>query len=477
MAQKDLWVSILERLQPTIKKAHFITWFQFSTALAVKDGILQIAVPTVYAENWIASKYAVKVLQAAQEIDSKIVDLSFEVDGQLESSGQGVDVRNMFKEQTQKKIRKVRNINEVSVKTSGGPERVRSKILNVRYTLNNFISGGENRLPHAACEAVVNMPGGIYNPLYIYGSVGMGKTHLLHAIGNGILRTRPDLVVKYITAEKFVNEVVEAIGKRHMKQFKDRYRNVDCLLIDDIQFFANKKTSQEELFNTFNHLYEMNKQIVFASDRPPSELNDLDLRLKDRFAMGMVVELVAPEFETRMAILQQKSQEFESLVDPVVLDFIANNVQTNVRTLEGVLRQMVAECQLLNVLPSIKMAAEIIRRMNKAQAIVGYDFEANANKNIVKTAGDIINLVADYYEIDVEELLGQSRKKTVMYPRQVCMYLIKQHLDESYEKIGSDFGGRNHTTVMHACNKLGKQLKNDVRLMGDLNALKREMGF
>lgn len=481
MSRKDLWISALKRIQPTMKKAHFITWFQNTAILENKDGKVVLGVPTSFAKDWLSNKYGLKILQAIKEFDSEVSELTYDVHSRLseKDSGEGVNVKNLVVETDGKKVRKVRNLNEVVVaKGVGvGASKVISQMLNSRYRLDNFVIGNDNRLPHAAATAVSNMPGGIYNPLYIYGNVGLGKTHLLHSIGNEILLNFPDLVVKYLTAETFVSEVVDAIGKRYMQKFKDQYRNVDVFLVDDVQFFGRKDSSQQEFFHTFNALYENNKQIVLTSDRSPSDLDDLDERLKSRFAMGMVVELLLPDFETKMAILNQKCKDFGAIIDPEVLSFMASNVNTSVRGLEGVLRQAIAESQLANRVPTIRCVAEIIRRMDKAQKIIGYDIEAKQNQSLVKNSTDLIGLVADYYNVTIDSLVGKDRHKEIMTPRQICMYLIKNELGESYEKIGMGFGGRNHTTVMHACNKMSQRLKNDIKLIRDINALKRDMGL
>ncbi|MFA5876700.1 MAG: DnaA/Hda family protein, partial [Candidatus Margulisiibacteriota bacterium] len=238
MSHKELWISVLRRLKPTIQKAHFLTWLNNTMVLDKQDGKLIVAVPSSYAGDWIREKFGLKILQAAQEVDSEIKEVVYEVHTRLaeKENTEGVKVQELLYDESEKKVRKVRNANEVKITVGSGPEQsvVSSKILNARYSLNNFVVGKENVLPHAACQAVARMPGGIYNPLYIYGSTGMGKTHLLHAVGNEILRNFPDKTVKYLTAEKFVTEVVEAIGRRHMKSFKDEYRTVDCLLVDDV---------------------------------------------------------------------------------------------------------------------------------------------------------------------------------------------------------------------------------------------------
>ena len=413
-----------------------------------------------------------------KKIDSSIKSIKYKVSSKVaDEAGDGIDVQTLFSAETEKKTRKVKNLNELNIVRAGSDEKILSQMLNNRYKLNNFVVGSDNRLPHAACQAVANMPGGIYNPLYIYGNVGLGKTHLLQAVGNEILTVYPDMLIKYLTAERFVTEVVEEIGRRHMKKFKEQYRNVDCLLIDDVQFFARKNSSQQEFFHTFNELYDNNKQIILTSDRSPSELDDLDDRLISRFGMGMVVELIAPDFETRLAILHQKAKEFQLILDPDIFSFIANNAINSVRELEGVLRQLVAEVQLFERVPTIKSVAEIIKRMNKAQKIIGYDVDEKSDQKVVKNSMDIINVVASYYNVAVEEMLGKDRHKEFMIPRQISMYLIKNELGHSYERIGAGFGGRNHTTVMHSCNKTIKMLRKDLRLIRDINSIKRDMGL
>jgi len=441
--------------------------------------VFVIGVPTSFAKDWILNKYGLKVLQALQELDNSIKSIDFEIHSRLseKNCNEGVNVKKLLAKEGVKKVRKVRNMNEVTVSRGGNNARVVSQMLNNRYSLSNFVVGLDNRLPHAACTAVSNMPGGIYNPLYIYGSVGLGKTHLLQAIGNETLANFPDKVVKYITAEKFVSEVVDAIGRRHMNKFKAEYRNVDVFLIDDVQFFARKNSSQQEFFHTFNALYDSNKQIVLASDRAPSELDDLDERLKSRFGMGMVIELLFPDFEARVAILNQKCKDFQVLIDPEVLNFIANNVHNSVRELEGVLRQTIAESELAERVPTIRSVASIIKKLNKAQKIIGYDIEVKRQEFLVKNSLDVMNIVSKYFDISLSDLKGKNRHKEVMIPRQICMYIIKNELGYSYEKIGDGFGGRNHTTVMHSCNKVSAKVKTDLKLVKDINSIKREMGL
>lgn len=479
MLPKDFWIQILNRLKPTIRKAHFLTWFQNTTILKLEEGEITVGLPSAFFEMWVKDKYGIKVLQAAKEIDSSIASVKYEICTRLADKGNtdGVDVKKLLNEDD-KKVRKVKNENEVCIEKGPNGQKISSKMLNERYTLDTFVVGRENSLPHAACLAVSNMPGGIYNPLYIYGKVGLGKTHLIQAVGAAILNNFPDKIIKYVTAERFVNEIINCIAKRNTSEFKEKYRHVDCLLIDDVQFFAKKDSSQQELFHTFNELYENNKQIVITSDRSPSELDGLDERLKSRFGMGMVVELLFPGFETRVAILQEKCKDYQVLIAPEILNFIANNVNTNIRELESVLKQVIAESQLYDKSPTIASAAEIMKRMNKAQKIIGYDIEQKRkNAFIARSPNDIINIVAEYYKIAPEQLVGLDRHKEIMEPRQMCMYLIKKELGYSYEKIGMDFSSRNHTTVINSVSKIENRLKKDLRLVRDLNAIRQEIGF
>lgn len=468
---RDLWVKVLTRLEPTIIRTHFITWFRNTMVKEIRGSVLVVAVPTAIAKSWVEGKYAMKILQAIKEENDSIESVEFEIVARLadEKNVDGTDASKIGSE-NDKKIRKVKNKEEVYV-----AKGVTSKMFNPKYTLDNFVVGLENRLPHAAAQAVAKMPGGIYNPLYIYGGVGLGKTHLLQSIGNEILKLS-NKTVCYVTAEKFVSEVVGSIQTRSMSKFKEQYRGIDVFLIDDIQFFARKDSSQQEFFHTFNELYDANKQIVLTSDRPPSELDDLDKRLTSRFGMGMVTEILMPEMETRMAILQDKCMEQQVIVDNEVLEFIAANVTTSVRELAGVLRQVLAEAELENRVPTVKSAALVFKRLFKAQEIIGYEIEKKQMEGSA-TATDVMKIVANYYRVTVDEIIGEGRNKEVLVPRQICMYIIRHELSHSLERIGEDFGGRNHTTVINACKKVVEKLKSDTRLVKDINAIKREMGL
>ena len=467
---KDFWSSLLEELQPRMKRAHFVTWFQDTAVLKNEDGVLTIGVPNPFAKDWITQKYVDTVLELAQVLDTSIESIVIEVHSSLSAKDHAykVDVKKIASDKV-KSTRKIRNKNEVRL-----VEGISSKCFNPRYTLNNYIVGPGNRLAHAAASAVSVKPGSTYNPLFIYGGVGLGKTHMLQGIGNEILRNFPDKTVVYVTSEKFTNEIVEAIKKYDSKKFKQKYRNVDCLIIDDIQFLANKERTQIEFFHTFNELYDMNKQIVISSDRPPKELNGLEDRLVNRFEMGMIVDVQSPDYETRVAILQRKAQEYEALIPTEVIEFIAYHCQNSVRELEGVLKQAVAQAELENSMPTVKSVSQLIDKLFPKKEGMTFIKEVNS---IMSNIEDVIALTANYYNVTPQDIVGSGRKREFMVPRQVCMYLIRHELHQSFEHIGDQFGGRNHTTVMHACDKMNGYLKYDQRLVRDVNALKREMGL
>lgn len=473
VSDRDLWLNILQKVEVEIKRPHFLTWFQNTAILSFNDGLLVIGVPNVYAKDWLENKINGQLVSAIQTINPSVREVMFEIDPNLNlpDDGRAVDVTKFFG--TEKKPRKLPNKQEVKL-----VEGISSKCLNPKYNLQNFVVGPDNRLAHAAGLAVANSPGRTYNPLFVYGGVGLGKTHLLQAIGNEMLRNDSDKVVVYLTSERFTNEIVEAIRKRNSKAFKDRYRKVDCLIIDDIQFLANKDRTQEEFFHTFNELYDNNKQIVISSDRPPKELDLLEDRLVSRFEMGMIVDIQFPDYETRLAILHSKSKEHQVLIHGEVLEFIAMNVHDSVRELEGVLVQAIAQAQLEHSTPTIRSVAKIIKKLGlNADKLHGFEsFDEGAGKAF-KNSEDIIELVSAYYKISSLDLMGDSRKRHIIMPRQVAMYLIRTELDISYEQIGEEFGGKNHTTVMHACEKIVNRLKKDKNLLRDVNSIKKDMGL
>lgn len=469
---KELWRQILLRLYPTIRHDQFITWFADTAVLRLDQGVLVVGVPNQFSFSWISQHYPARILEIAKVLDPSIQDVSIVVDSTLTSPDDTRKVLISSIVPETKKVRKLPNKREIRVT----PDTV-SYMLNPKYLLQNFIVGKHNRLVHAACQAVAMNPGSQWNPLFVYGGVGLGKTHLLQATGREMLKNFPNKIVVYFTAERFLNEVVDAIKKYNAHDFKARYRNVDCLIVDDIQLLADKDRTQEEFFHLFNELYNSNRQIILSSDRPPKELAGIEERLKSRFEMGMVGEVHFPDYETRLAILQNKCSEQQMMLPPEVLDFIAYNVHHNIRELEGVLLQAIAQMRLENITPTVKSVGALLRRLDRGNEIVGISKEQMDAKLSIRNADDVIGLVADYYRLPASELRGTSRKREIMIPRQVCMYLIYEVLGHSYDTIGDYFSGRNHTTVLHSYNKIRHRLSKDSKLLQDIHAMKKEMGL
>lgn len=461
------------RLKPTIKLPAFKTWFSDTAIINKEENHIEIGFPTPFACKWVEDKYHIKVLQAVKEVEPEITEIEYKVQSSLSNDDctQKIDMKLLLDDKDVKKVRKVRGKNELHIGNN-----LKSRKLSIKYTLDNFVVGKDNKLAHAACLAVSNMPGGIYNPLYIFSGVGLGKTHLLQATGREILKYNSDARIVYMTAEQFTNEIIEAIGRRRTKEFKDKYRTVDCFILDDIQFLENKDMSQMEFFHTFNDLYESNKQIILSSDSPPKDMEGLKERLKGRFGMGTVVQILPPDYETRIAILNQRCRDMQVFIDTEILEFIAFHIENNVRDLLGVLMQVISQSTLNDTKPSMQLVTDILRKQHKIQEIHNANLKPNKEDNVLSIQ-KIIDSVAHYFDINKNDLVGPARKREILTPRQICMYLIRRELDHSYEKIGEVFGGRNHTTVLHAFNTISGRLKTDHRLLRDITALKKDMGI
>lgn len=412
----------------------------------------------------LSRQYQQPVLSALQAVLPHIREVVFEVDGYLHDEDERVvDVLKVSKEQGKKAEER-----EVTILPG-----VTSKVLNPKHTLDNFVVGPDNQLAHAAASAAGHKPGEAYNPLFIYGNVGLGKTHLLQAIGNEVLKRFPRKVVVYTTSEGFTNEFVDAIRARKTEKLREKYRKIDVLIMDDVQFLAGKEQTQIELFHTFNTLYEMKKQIVLSSDRPPKELDLLEQRLRSRFEWGMIVDIGFPDVETRTAILQQKCQERGVFISADVLSFIASNVQESIRELEGVLNQAVANFELRSMTPTVKNIAPMLRKLYPRTKLVGTGEEQQE----VRSIAAVIARVAEYYRLEGADLVGENRRADISAARQVAMYIAKKYLKLTYQHIGEAFGKRIHTTVMHSVDKVAKELAKNPQLQRDVNALLAEFGM
>ncbi len=337
--------------------------------------------------------------------------------------------------------------------------------LNPKYTFDTFVIGNNNKFAHAAALAVAESPGQVYNPLFIYGGVGLGKTHLMHSVAHYFLENNPDAKVMYITSEKFTNELIHAIRNQNATEFRDKYRNNDILLIDDIQFISGKESTQEEFFHTFNALYEAKKQIIISSDRPPKEIKTLENRLCSRFEWGVIADIQSPDYETRMAILNKKVEDDGLFIDPAILEYIAVNVKSNIRELEGSLNKLIALSKLKKQSITMTLATEAI-----------HDYVSSDVKRTV-TLSYIVNIVADHFNLTPQEIYSKNRSSKIAYPRQIAMYMCRKYLDMSLTDIGKLIGDKDHTTVMHAVKRIEEDLKNSQTLQNALDVLLKKLNL
>ena len=466
---QDLWIQVLSALEKQIQRSQFITWFRGTAVLGREEGTLIVGLPLPMSLNWHMEHYRLQTLKEVQNIDSSIEQVVYKVDvGLKDNPERAVNLLTLFPEQ---KKRKLPGRQEVKM-----AEGLTSKILSPRYMIENFVVGASNRLAHAACQAVAAQPGGKYNPLFLYGGVGLGKTHLLQATGNEILRKMPRATVVYATSEDFTNEVVDAIRLQKMERLRNRYRKVDVLIVDDVQFLANKERTQEEFFHTFNALYEDQKQIIISADRPPQELQ-LAERLISRFARGMIADVSMPDYETRLAILVEKAQSYEIFMDAKVLEFIAENMKTNIRELEGILMQAVAQYELEQRMPTIKSISEIMSKLSYDPHVEEEEVGFELPQKRAATFQDVMEATSRYYSVSVLDMVGTSRVREILIPRQIAMFLGKKYLRMSFVRLGELFSNRDHTTVMNAVEKIDDRMQNDPQLLREVRAIERELGF
>ncbi len=458
MDTHELWQSALGELELKLSKAHFTTWFRNTFIADYANGHVVIAVPNTFTKAWLEKKYHRDILDSIQNItEENVKKLVYRVE--TRQSDPSVIILKTNEEE--KKPEEKEDFGFVIENNQNQPSG--KSCVNPAYSFSTFVVGKQNELAHAASQAVAAQPGGTYNPLFIYGGVGLGKTHLLHAVGNVIKEKKPDAKILYASCEQFTNDFIQAVRSGKAKEFKDRYRYVDLLLIDDIQFITGKEGTQEEFFHTFNTLHQDNKQIVITSDRPPKAIAALEKRLLSRLEWGMLVDIGAPDLETRIAILQIKCQKRGIELSRDILHHIASNISSNVRELEGALNKIIAFHQFKNIDPTLESVKPLIA-----------SFELN---NIKKTISpkQIIFTVSEYFDITIDGILGKSREKRLAFPRQIIMFLLREEMKSSYPTIGTELGGRDHTTAMHAYSKINRLLKEDDQLKRDLELIKQKL--
>jgi chromosomal replication initiator protein len=442
MDAKQVWRAALGELQVALSQANFETWLKDTALVAVDESRFRIAVPNGFAKDWLETRYRSLISQTLARVVGYSVQLEFEVQEAPAAAAETAPSQPVRLEPTR----------------VGGEGPAAS--LSSRYTFATFIVGSANRLAHAASLSVAERPGHAYNPLFLYGGVGLGKTHLMHAIGNQVLARFPRKRVVYATSEKFTNEFITSIQQGRIDDFRARYRKIDLLLIDDIQFIADKERTQEEFFHTFNAIHEDGKQIVLSSDRPPKAILTLEERLRSRFEWGLIADLTAPDLETRIAILRAKAEENGVPIGQDVLEFIARKVVSNIRELEGALNRIVAYASMGAIPITIELAQAVLSN-------VLY----NPKKRTV-TPERIAQAVSEFYGVDMEALRGQKRDKAIVMPRQIAMFLMRAETDVSLLRIGAELGGRDHSTVLHACDKITRESQENDELRRELAAVR-----
>jgi len=449
MTKEELWQAALAQLQFQISPANFATWLKNTYILSKKEGQLVVSVPNNFSKEWLETKYSKLIFHIIHGLDSETKEIKYTVERSVPQTKQS-PARQPSADLTETQL----EFQELKVD--------RTTNLNPRYTLDSFVVGPFNELAHAAGLAVIQNPGTIYNPFFVYGAVGLGKTHLLQAIGNRLSQDSGEKKIRYMSSERFTTGVVSAIRNHSMDSFHSLYRQLDVLIVDDVQFLAGKDKTQEELFHIFNTLYERGKQIIFSSDRPPKSISALEERLRSRFEGGMVADISTPDFETRVAILKTKIQERSITVEDEVCEYIANHIQRNIRELEGAVNRLVAFQRLNRKTPTLQEARGLLKSVMHTP-------------NRAVSAKKIIQVVSEFYDLKEKEMIAPSRKKEIVRPRQIAMYLLREELKNSYPLIGKRFGGKDHTTAIYGCVKIGKELQESEILVDELNLIKQRI--
>lgn len=446
--QDSLWQAVLGEIELTVSRASFVTWFKNTRLLRHKDNKLVIGVPNVFIKQQLERKY-----------NQLIVDT-------LAKNG-------VVPEHVEYKIHSAitlpKRTDDEAVILGATPERMNRPSptslthayrqgLNERYTFDNFIVGSGNELAYAACQAIAQSPGTKYNPLFVYGGVGIGKTHLIQAVGNAVLARNPSAHVVYVSTEQFVQEFIDAVRFKKNTDFAGYYRNADVLILDDVQFIAGKDKTQEEFFHTFNALHQANKQIIISSDKPPKDIPTLEERLRSRFTMGMAIDMQTPDFETRCAIVQTKAQAAGAVLSASVVEYLANLVQTNIRELEGVLNQLLAFCEMRGLTPNVEIATSLLGSSKTRP------------KHI--SAKQIIERTAKHFQVPMEDIMGPKRDKDIVVPRQIAMYMLRSELHLSFPKIARELGRKDHTTAIHSVEKIEKEVSFDADIRAAITQIK-----
>jgi chromosomal replication initiator protein len=456
---KGLWQSVLGELEVSVTRAHYSTWLRPTHVISNEDGHVVIGVPNIFNKQWLENKYHTDIKAALAKLDSGIHTVEYKVVAKAQQPGTTA-VAGAMHSSSKRNEAAHQSAKQTALPTSAPTQ----SNLNPRYTFDSFVVGSSNDFAHAACQAVAKSPGTKYNPLFIYGGVGLGKTHLMQAVGNDILRRDSSKRIEYITIESFTNEFINSISKKKSESFVEKYRNVDVLIIDDMQFLAGKEKTQDEFFHTFNALHQANKQIIISSDKPPKQLVMLEDRLISRFEMGITVDIQPPDLETRSAIIQSKANSQGIDLPLEVIDFIARHAQSNIRELEGTLTKVLADCEHRKAEPTLARVQQILA----AEVAARPKLKPLSPKSI-------IDRVAAYFDLRDADITGAKRDKEIVVPRQITMYLMRHEMELSFPKIAAAVGGRDHTTAMHSVAKIERLVEQDENLRSDIQAIRERL--
>ncbi len=442
MNTKQLWKNCLAEIETGISKANFSTWFKNTSIVREDTGIIYIGVPNEFVRDWLMNKYHKLITKTIADEYENMRAVEYTI-SKIENLSQEVTI-------TKETIEKELPLKDLYINPEDN--------LNPRYHFNSFIVGTFNELAYAAAQAIIESPGTKYNPFFIYGGTGLGKTHLIQAVGNSIKEKYPNKKVHYMTLEKFATDFINSLQNNKANSFKEKYRKYDLLIIDDIQFIGKMEKIQEELFHTFNTFYENNKQIIFSSDKHPNYIPELADRLKSRFAAGMIVDISEPEYESRLAILKVKLREQNIELEEELVEYVASSVQGNIRELEGSLNLIVCQYRLKNKPLTLLEVKNLLKNNMKPK------------KNMA--IKDVVKIVSEYYKLEELSVYEKTRKKEIVKARQIVMYLLREDFNVSYPLIGQKLGGKDHTTVIHSCLKIKKDLKNDPQLLQELEQIR-----
>ena len=447
MDTQELWDNVLSKIESSVSKANFATWFKDTKISGFEDGMVYLSVPNTFVKEWLTKKFHQTILKFLRESSESIHALEY-----------------VIKEET-----KVKNHYIPTKAVVGTRELPLSEVyinkednLNPRYTFDTFIVGPFNELAYAASQAVIKNPGVSYNPFFVYGNTGHGKTHLIQAIGNAIKKDDPTKKIFYFNSEKFLNDYINSVQSNKVTQFKEKYRKYDVLIMDDVQFLSGKEKTQEELFHLFNVMKDSNKHIIFSCDKHPNFVTGLEDRLKSRFSSGMVLDIPAPDHESRVAIIKAKCSSINLFLEEDVIEYLADSIRGNIRDIEGVINLIVCQTETKNRSLSLNEIKELVKNSIKQKKMLSYK--------------EVVKIISDFYKIEEGSIYEKTRKKEVIKPRQVIMYILREDFSISYPSIGEKLGGRDHTTVIHSCEKIKKEIKIDSLLLKEIQEIRGMIG-